>query len=61
VKLQGFDAAGRAVGLGEPDRRWYAAGVHEVRFDGTGLPSGIYLVRLTAEEFTVVEEVVLLK
>ncbi|RJP78887.1 MAG: hypothetical protein C4524_05940 [Candidatus Zixiibacteriota bacterium] len=49
VRLEGFDTAGRkvsAVGFGEPDLRWYPAGTHEVTFDGAGLPSGVYLVRM---------------
>ncbi|RJX30492.1 MAG: T9SS C-terminal target domain-containing protein, partial [Desulfurivibrio sp.] len=37
------------------------AGSHEVMFDGSGLPSGIYFARLTAGDFTQTQKLVLLK
>jgi len=40
---------------------WYDAGVHEVRFDGSGLASGIYIARLQAGDFVGLEKLVLLK
>ncbi|RJP76900.1 MAG: T9SS C-terminal target domain-containing protein [Candidatus Zixiibacteriota bacterium] len=40
---------------------WYPAGTHEVTFDGSGLPSGVYLVRLEAGDGSQVRKVVLLK
>jgi len=60
VKLEVFDVNGRAVGAtrrGRPDGgggstpalRWFPAGAHHILFDGSGLPSGIYLARLKAE------------
>jgi plastocyanin len=38
-----------------------SAGPHEVRFDGSALTSGVYLVRLKAEGFTGLKRVTLLK
>jgi hypothetical protein len=63
VQLEVFDTAGRMVsGSGAtPTMEWYPAGSHEVTFDGSNLPSGVYLVRLTAGEFTAVQKMVLLK
>jgi len=40
---------------------WKAAGVHTVTFDGSNLPSGIYLARLEAGNFTQTQKLVLLK
>ncbi|RJP80211.1 MAG: T9SS C-terminal target domain-containing protein [Candidatus Zixiibacteriota bacterium] len=37
------------------------AGSHKVIFDGSGLPSGVYLLRLEAGDFTRVQKLVLLK
>ncbi len=48
VRLEVFDVRGReagAVGFGESDLQ-YSAGSHEIIFDGSGLPSGVYLYRL---------------
>ncbi len=48
VRLEVFDVRGReagAVGIGESDLQ-YSAGTHEIIFDGSGLPSGVYLYRL---------------
>ena len=67
VKVEVFDIAGRLVGLSgsgarsAPLQGWYEAGVHEVTFDGSDLPSGIYLLRLKAGDFSAVEKMVLLK
>ncbi len=64
VTLQVFDIGGRNVGSaqGRPLRDvWMPAGSHEVTFDGSGLPSGVYLYRLTAGENTAVGKMVLLK
>ncbi len=46
VRLGVYDLLGREVSVLVNDRR--DAGVHEVRFDGTGLSSGVYFYRLTA-------------
>ncbi|MCX6640751.1 MAG: C25 family cysteine peptidase [bacterium] len=40
---------------------WYPAGSHEITFDGSGLPSGVYLYRLTAGELSASGKMVLLK
>lgn len=47
VHLAVYDLLGRRVAL-LADRS-YSAGTHTVRLDGTALPAGIYLVRLTAD------------
>ncbi|RJP75808.1 MAG: T9SS C-terminal target domain-containing protein [Candidatus Zixiibacteriota bacterium] len=60
VRLEVFDVCGRPQG--SPLREgWQTAGTHEVRFDGTGLPSGVYLVRLEAGGASQVQKMVLLK
>jgi len=59
VILRVYDPAGRKVRTLVDG--WRAAGVHEVRFDGAALVSGIYLVRLEAGEYRAVEKLVLLK
>jgi hypothetical protein len=35
--------------------------VHAVKFDGSDLPSGIYLLRLEAGDFSAVKKLILLK
>jgi len=40
---------------------WRMAGSYQLSFDGSGLPSGIYLVRLRAGEYLGTEKVILLK
>jgi hypothetical protein len=59
VSLNVYDIAGRIVAT--LANGWREAGNHEVTFDGSNLPSGVYLVRLTAGEFTAVQKMVLLK
>jgi hypothetical protein len=46
VHLAVYDLLGRRVAV--PVNRSLPAGVHRVSFDGTRLPSGIYLVRVHA-------------
>jgi hypothetical protein len=59
VSLRIYDTAGRlAAALVESQQ---TAGSHEARFDGTDLPSGIYLCRLQAGDFEAVQKMVLLK
>ncbi len=41
--------------------RHYPPGTHQITFDGSDLPSGIYLARLTAGEYSAVQKLVLLK
>ncbi|RJP74106.1 MAG: T9SS C-terminal target domain-containing protein [Candidatus Zixiibacteriota bacterium] len=59
VSLRVFDTAGRVVATLLDG--WREAGAHEVTFDASGLPSGIYFVRLAAGEASQVQKVVLLK
>ena len=59
VLLTVYDALGREVAtLVQGDQE---AGYHEVRFDGLGLASGVYLYRLTAGEFVQTRRLLLLK
>jgi hypothetical protein len=46
VRLSVFDMLGREVSVLVNERR--EAGVHEVRFDASGLSSGVYLYKLQA-------------
>ncbi|RJP78809.1 MAG: T9SS C-terminal target domain-containing protein [Candidatus Zixiibacteriota bacterium] len=59
VSFRVYDTAGREVAT--LVEGWREAGVHEVTFDGSGLPSGIYYVRLAAGDESQVQKVVLLK
>ena len=59
VRLVVYDVRGREVARlvdgGLP------AGVHRVRFDAVGLPSGVYIYRLTAGAFVETRRMVLLR
>lgn len=59
VSLRVYDTAGRPMET--LLNSWRAAGPHEVTFDGSGLPSGIYIYRLTAGQFQAAGKVLLLK
>ncbi|RJP76392.1 MAG: T9SS C-terminal target domain-containing protein [Candidatus Zixiibacteriota bacterium] len=59
VSLRVYDTAGREVRT--LVEGWRDAGVHQVTFDGAGLASGVYLVRMQAGSFTLVQKMVLLK
>ena len=59
VGLRVYDTAGRLVATLAD--RWTPAGKHQAIFDGTGLPSGIYLARLTAGDYAAAQKMVLLK
>ncbi len=59
VHLMVYDTAGRLVQT--LVNGWREAGNHEVTFDGTGLPSGIYLLRLEAGKYSAVQKLALLK
>lgn len=59
VRLEVFDAAGRLVRTLVD--RLLPIGVHEIRFDATGLPTGVYAYRLTTPSFTETRTMVLLR
>ncbi len=61
VKLDVFDVGGRRVGVDLASTRVYSPGAHEITFDGSGLPSGVYIYRLTAGEYTASGKMVLMK
>jgi len=63
VKVEVFDIAGRIVraDLKSAPTGWYEAGVHELTFDGSDLPSGIYILRLQGGDFSAVKKLILLK
>jgi hypothetical protein len=59
MTLKVYDMVGREIttlvnGLKE-------AGTHEIKFDASGLPSGVYLYRITADKFVETKKLVLLK
>ncbi len=57
VRLSVDDLQGREVSVLVNERR--DAGVHEVKFDGSNLASGVYLYRLTAGEFIQTRKLIL--
>jgi len=59
VSLRIYDTAGRLVAT--LVNGWREAGSHNVTFDGSHLPSGIYFYRLQAGDFRAAQKVVLLK
>jgi len=59
VKLTVYDISGRTVST--LVNGWREEGTHEVTFDGSGLPSGIYIYRLTAGGSSTSDKMVLLK
>ncbi|RJP73358.1 MAG: T9SS C-terminal target domain-containing protein [Candidatus Zixiibacteriota bacterium] len=59
VSLRVYDTAGREVKTLVDG--WKEAGSHEAIFDGSGLASGVYLVRMEAGAFTATRKMVLLK
>ena len=59
VTLQIFDLLGRLVAT--PAEGYHGAGVHTVRFDGSGLASGMYLCRLEVAGVVTVHRISLLK
>jgi len=61
VELEVFDINACRVGVGLAPTRWYPPGTHNILFDGTGLPSGVYLARLKAGNWSQVQKLVLLK
>ncbi|MFH1862579.1 MAG: T9SS type A sorting domain-containing protein, partial [bacterium] len=59
VTLEVFDVKGRSVGAYNYSP--LPSGTHQITFDGSGLPSGIYFARLQAGEHTAVQKLVLMK
>jgi hypothetical protein len=59
VILSVFDMLGRQVSVLVNERR--DAGVHEVKFDGSNLASGVYFYRLQAGDFVQSKKLMLLK
>jgi hypothetical protein len=59
VRLSVFDVLGREVTVLVDERT--DAGVHEVKFDGSNLSSGVYFYRLQAGDFTQTKRLLLLK
>ena len=59
VKLSVCDLLGREVAVLVNERR--NTGVHEVKFNGSNLASGVYFYRLQAEEFVATKRLLLLK
>lgn len=59
VKIVIFDVSGKQIS--ELSNQAYEMGRHSIRFDGAGLPSGIYYCRLEAGMFVNVKKLVLLK
>jgi len=66
VKLEVFDITGRAVGAQHAAPLplvdgWRTAGEHELTFDASDLPSGMYFARLEAGDYAGVQKLILLK
>jgi len=59
VSLRVYDILGREVSVLVHERR--NAGVHEVKFNGSNLASGVYFYRLQAGDFTETKRLLLLK
>ncbi len=59
VQLKVFDIAGRLVATLVDG--WRIAGLHEVTFNGMGLPSGIYIYQLEIGDFSTTGKMVLMK
>ena len=59
VTLSLYDMLGREVAVLVNDKK--AAGVYDVRFDASGLASGVYLYRLRAGDFVQSRKLTILK
>jgi len=59
VTLEVYNILGERVALLVDEVR--GAGYHQVRFDASGLASGIYLYRMTANNVTLMNKMVLMK
>jgi hypothetical protein len=59
TSLKVYDISGRLVATLVDG--WKEAGTHEVTFDGSGLASGLYMVRMQAGEFSAMKKMMLVK
>jgi len=59
VRLAVYDLLGREVALLVNEQK--LPGSYEVRFDAADLPSGVYLCRMTAGEFSATTKLVLMR
>ena len=59
MNLSVFDILGCEVGVLVNERR--GAGVHEVKFDGSNLASGVYFYRLQAGDYVASKKMLILK
>jgi hypothetical protein len=59
IRLSVYDILGREVAVLATGRK--AAGRYTVRFDGSGMPSGLYLYRLTTSESYLQQKMLLVK
>ena len=59
VRLVVYDILGREVTTLIDENK--PAGVHQVQFDAGGLPSGVYLCRMTAGGFTEIRKICLIR
>jgi len=59
VRLSAYDMLGREVSVLVDERR--DAGVHEVKFDGSRLASGVYFYRLQAGDYVASKKMLVLK
>jgi len=61
VKLEVFNIHGCCIGIGCAPTLNYPPGTHKIRLDCSNIPSGIYIYRLTAGEFTNSGKMLLMK
>ena len=54
-----FNALGQAVAT--PVNGYEEAGSHDVRFDGSGLPSGVYFCAMNTGDYSATRRLLLLK
>jgi flagellar hook assembly protein FlgD len=59
VNLRVYDTAGRLVRTLVDG--WREAGRHEITFDGSGMASGLYLLKMEAGDYHAVQKLMLLK
>ena len=59
VRLSVYDILGRLVSVLVNEKK--GAGIHEVKFDGSGLSSGLYFYRIQAGTFVQTKKLLLLR